>query len=260
MRIRARLCLCVAIVTLIAAVPALAKTPPKKPAGKLPTAESVLDRYVEVTGGKDAYASVKSEEAHGTMEMGGMPAAVEFEMYWAAPSNLRQKMTIPMLGAVELGVHDAAGWQRGPGQPAHALEGQELASALDGAKHYQQPAWRSQVTKVRLVGIDTVEAQPAYRIERTEKGGRLVTEYYNVASGLLMKKTEPGPVPGTPERVESYSDYRKTGALTLPYRMTTVLGPQTMTTQLTSRELNATLPPGTFDMPAEEPAPPATKQ
>jgi len=36
-------------------------------ADPLPSAESVLDRYVQVTGGKQAYAKRKSEIAHGTL-------------------------------------------------------------------------------------------------------------------------------------------------------------------------------------------------
>ena len=37
-------------------------------ADPLPSAESVLDRYVQVTGGKQAYEKRKTEIAHGTLE------------------------------------------------------------------------------------------------------------------------------------------------------------------------------------------------
>ena len=36
-------------------------------ADPLPSAESVLDRYVQVTGGKQAYEKRKTEIAHGTL-------------------------------------------------------------------------------------------------------------------------------------------------------------------------------------------------
>ena len=49
------------IVALIG-VPALFAADP------LPSAESILDRYVEVTGGKQAYQKRKSEISRGTLE------------------------------------------------------------------------------------------------------------------------------------------------------------------------------------------------
>lgn len=51
----------------------------------LPKAETVLDQYVEATGGKAAYEKIKNRTASGTIEIAGAGIKGTIKMKQAAP-------------------------------------------------------------------------------------------------------------------------------------------------------------------------------
>ena len=54
----------------------------------LPKAETILDRYIEVTGGKAAYEKRKTEIATGTFEMAAMGVKGTITHYAASPTRV----------------------------------------------------------------------------------------------------------------------------------------------------------------------------
>ena len=56
-------------------------------ADPLPSAESILDRYVQVTGGKQAYEKRKTEIAHGTVEYAALGIKGSITRYAAEPDK-----------------------------------------------------------------------------------------------------------------------------------------------------------------------------
>ena len=63
-------------------------------ADDLPKAETILDKYVDATGGKAAYAKVKSDISTGTMSMAAMGLSGKLTMYGAAPAKRLMEVTI----------------------------------------------------------------------------------------------------------------------------------------------------------------------
>ena len=59
--------LCALLVLGVAALAA-----PRLSAGELPKAEKLMDKYVEVTGGKEAYLKLKNRVVKGTVAVGGI--------------------------------------------------------------------------------------------------------------------------------------------------------------------------------------------
>src|SRR4051812_13436588 len=63
-------------------------------ADDLPKAETILDKYVEVTGGKAAYAKIHSDISNGTMAFGAMGITGKMVMYSQAPDKRLMEVTI----------------------------------------------------------------------------------------------------------------------------------------------------------------------
>src|SRR4029077_2471890 len=74
-------------------------------ADPLPSAESILDRYVQVTGGKQAYEKRTSEIAHGTVEFAALGIKGSMTRYAAQPDKYYYTVDIAAIGKMEAGVN-----------------------------------------------------------------------------------------------------------------------------------------------------------
>ena len=80
-------------------------------ADPLPSAASVLDRYVQVTGGKQAYEKRKTEIAHGTLEYPALGIKGSMTRYAAEPDKYYTTLDIEGLGKIEMGVNGRVAWE-----------------------------------------------------------------------------------------------------------------------------------------------------
>jgi hypothetical protein len=79
--------------------------------------------------------------------------------------------------------------------------------------------------QLSLKGIEAVEGKDAYALAIKSPAGREFTNYYDVASGLLVKKTMTQESPmGTVNVNVTLSDYKPFGGLLVPTRILNDLG------------------------------------
>ena len=64
-----------------------------------PTAEQILDRYVEVTGGKAAYDKLHNRVSQGTMEIAGLGITGKFTLTQGEPDRMYLEAEIPQVFA-----------------------------------------------------------------------------------------------------------------------------------------------------------------
>ncbi|MBU0609760.1 MAG: hypothetical protein KKI08_17870 [Armatimonadetes bacterium] len=67
----------------------------------LPKADTILDKYVEVTGGKAAYAKITNRVAKGTLEIMGAGLKFDITVHVAAPNKSYSLMESKELGKIE---------------------------------------------------------------------------------------------------------------------------------------------------------------
>ncbi len=75
----------------------------------LPKAETILDRYVEVTGGKAAYDKRTNEVATGTLEFKAQGLKGSVTRYSAVPAEEYLVMEIDGVGKIESGMDKGRG-------------------------------------------------------------------------------------------------------------------------------------------------------
>ena len=76
----------------------------------LPKGEAILDRYVEVTGGRPAYEELHSEIVEGTFELAGKGVTAKMTIYRKAPNNSLMVVDIPGIGKMQEGATGEIGW------------------------------------------------------------------------------------------------------------------------------------------------------
>ena len=104
-----------ALVALTGAAPARADD--------LPKAETILDKYVEATGGAAAYDSHHNEVVTGTMEMASAHIKGKLTSYHAAPVKMYTEIDIEGLGKMQDGTDGAAAWSLSAMQGPHLKDG-----------------------------------------------------------------------------------------------------------------------------------------
>jgi hypothetical protein len=221
-------------------------------ADPLPSAASVLDRYVQVTGGKQAYEKRRTEIAHGTVELPALGIKGSMTRYAAQPDKYYYTVDIQAIGKMETGVTGPVAWENSALLGPRVKTGVERAEAIREGNMNSTLNWRELYPKVENAGIEAIDGEECYKVVMTPAEGQPIIGYYQKKSGLQVKlttvaSTQMGDIP-----VElTASDYKNFGGILEPAKVTQKTGPQELTITLDSVEVNPTIPPERFALPDE---------
>ncbi len=218
----------------------------------LPTGEEVVDRFVEATGGKDAYNKHTSEIQSGTLEYPSLGLKAPVIRYSAPPDQYLLTMDMPGVGKVDTGVTNGIAWSNSAIACPRLLEGQEKAMALREAQFNGVENWRKTIAKAENKGIESVDGQDCYRIVLTPKDGRDETRYFSVKSGLLVKATVVAPTQMGDMPVEMvYTGYKQFGAILFPATVTQKVAGQEFSVTIQNIQNDQPIPAEKFALPAD---------
>jgi hypothetical protein len=212
--------------------------------GDLPSAESILDRYVEATGGAAAYKSRTSEAVTGTFAITAAGLTGQLQAF-VKPGLHRMRIDLPGVGVIEAGVKDGVAWASDPFAGPRIVQGFQAELAIGSARPGAAAHWREQYSVVEATGIEDVNGESAYRVVHTLGKGGSLTGFYSVASGLLLKLQFTSEVP-----VEQfYEEYAEREGILTPTRVVQMAAGQRIVMTFTSLEVNVEIPAERFDPP-----------
>jgi hypothetical protein len=229
-----------------------------------PSADQILDKYIQALGGAQQLAKLVSFTAKGTYS--GYDTDTEevpVEMFVKAP-NLRTTIVHTRLGDNTATYDGGQAWLAAIDQPLPLLaltggeaEGARVDAELSIPTLIKQTfsKWRAAFPEVDISGhtLQVVEG-----INGTDSGVKL---YFDKQSGLLVRQvrytnTAVGPIPTHIE----YSDYRTVAGVKLPFHWVTTWTHGQSTTQLSEVQPNSATDSKIFAKPAPaRPPKPAVK-
>lgn len=218
----------------------------------LPPAGSLLDRFIEVTGGQAAYDARKSEIAHGTVELAAMGLKGKVTRYAGANDSYRLVMELPGIGTMETGVKDGVVWERSELLGPRIKSGTERAEALREAKLNANARWRELYPKVETTGEEVVDGEECYKVLMTPEEGPAETLYLSKRTGLAKKmtavaSTQMGDIPAE----ILFQEYKDLGGILTPSKVTEKAAGQEITITIDAVEVNPQIPASRFDLPAD---------
>ena len=211
-----------------------------------PSAESILDRYIEAAGGAQRLAGLTSFVGRGTsVSFGGFGGDGAAEIVAQAPDK---RATIILFKEAtgrgdQVRTYDGrAGWLR---TPLNVLgEFQLTGTDLDGARVDAQLSFPGQIKQmltnwrtgppttitdlpapaaqsVLQLGVPSEQAHVVDVVQGTGPRGLLVTLYFDRQSGLLLRQLRYGssPIGRIPTQID-FADYRDVNGIKLPFRIT----------------------------------------
>jgi hypothetical protein len=240
--IRLNLALC-GVLTLAAAA---------QTAVPLPKAEAVLDRFIEVTGGRAAYEKRHSRISHATVDVAAAGIHGTMTTYAQEPNRTRAVVEFPGVGVIDSGNFGDVVWENSAIMGPRLKSGVEKDESLRDAVFNGPIHWREVYTKVENTGVETLDGRDYYKLVLTPKAGKPITEYYDKGTGLLSraKVVRASPMGEIPAEMTA-SDYQSESGVLEPHTMSTKLASQEIRIHVESVEVNAEIPKERFDLPAE---------
>jgi hypothetical protein len=218
----------------------------------LPKAETILDHYVEATGGKAAYEKRKNMVETGTVEIRAQGLKGTFTRYSAEPAEGYLIMEIEGVGKLESGMDKGVAWDKNAMLGARIKSGPEKAQALREFTFNSPLRWRELNQKVETVGTETIDGELCYKVILTPADAPPETMYFQKKSGLAVKTTTTSVSPMGEAPVEMLAtDYKSLGGVVAPSKIVNKAAQIEFTTTMQDVKVNQQLPPDRFDPPAE---------
>jgi zinc protease len=183
-----------------------------------PSADQIINRYVEASGGREAWQKLTSRVSTGTIEVPSMNLTGTVEIYEKAPDRMLAVITIA--GASFRQAYDGtSGWTDDPSNGLREQSGAELAEARRDADFYHSLDLRKLYAGFKVSGKAKVGDRDAYLVEGTlPEGGKPDKMYFDSQSGLPVRiiSEHHGP-DGVADYQEDFEDFRDVDGIKLPF-------------------------------------------
>jgi outer membrane lipoprotein-sorting protein len=222
-------------------------------AQELPKGETLFDKYVEVTGGKAAYAQRRSEVAKGEVKMSAAGVSGTVEMYSQAPNSQVIIMDVQGVGRIEQGTNGNIAWESSAVMGPRLKTGEEKTEALQEALFNLPVNWRKIYSKATTMALEPAEGKECYRVVVTPlAGGKPETFWFDRKTGLnvKIKRTAVTAMGEIPAEIVM-ENYQKTGPILQPTTLLQRAGGQEVTILLKTFEPNVAIPASRFVPPME---------
>jgi hypothetical protein len=218
----------------------------------LPKADTILDRYVEVTGGKAAYEKRKNVLETGVLEFKAQGLKGSVTRYSAEPAEEYSVIDIDGVGKIEGGIDNGVAWEKSVIMGPRIKTGAERVQTLREGTFNASLQWRELFPKVETAGVETLDGEPCYKVVLTPKEGNPETMFFEKKSGYAVKTmtvaaTQMGDVPFE----ATSTDYKTFGGVTIPTKITQKVSGQEFSITIQDVKINQPIPEGRFDPPAE---------
>ena len=220
------------------------------PAAALPSADSILDKYVAAIGGEAAWRKLNSRVSKGTIDIPSANLSGTVEVHEKAPDFSLAVVNLSGM-TFQRGFDGAAGWSSDPQNGLRTLSGAEGEDSKREADFYHQLHMRKNYSKWKVIGTEKIGDHDAYALEATSSSGDVDKMYFDAKSGLLLRAIRTVHSPQGDEVIQSdLSDYRDTDGIKLPFSVhqTSVQAEYTIT--FTEVHHNVDLSDGQFAKPA----------
>lgn len=221
-------------------------------AEELPKAETILDKYIEATGGKAAYDKINNRVIKGSVEPVGSGMKLTMTVYAAKPNKTYALIESEAIGTIERGTTGDAAWENSLMGGPVVKSGQEKIEMLRDARFDRMAYWHDVYKQAECTAIEDVDGTSCYKIVMTPKEGKPHTFFLDKESSLLVKveATVENPMGTFPVEVYT-SDYKKVDGLLIAHKVRQMAAGQEIHIVTESIEHNVDLPADRFDPPAE---------
>jgi hypothetical protein len=219
-----------------------------------PTADQLLDKYVQAVGGAAAIEKITSRVMTGTIDFGGRSLPIDI---YAKDPEKRISTTHMAEGENVTAFNGHEGWLGMTGHPMREMHGSDLDSAAIDADLHLATHFKQMFTATRVQGTEKVGDHEAYVVVGMREAKTPIRLYFDEQTGLLVRLVRFGDTAlGLMPTQIDYADYRDEGGVKLPYRWTLARPNGRFTIQVHESKQNVPVDDAKFEKPPASAEPP----
>lgn len=217
----------------------------------MPTADQIIEKYVQAVGGKAAIEKINSRVVKGTIDIPAMGANGTTESYAKAPNKFVNVADISGLGAFQQGYTGTVAWSQDPFSGLRDLSGGELSMIRREADIHGDLKIKEHYPKLVVKGKEKVGEREAYVLEGTPADGGPEKLYFDTQTGLMVRKDAEVDTPQGKIPTETYlEDYREVDGIKIPFSIKQSNPNVTFMIKITDVKHNVAIDDAKFNKPA----------
>lgn len=187
--------------------------------GALPTPAALAARHDSLVGGRAALEGARSMRMVGTLAVTAMGLEAPLEILKVKPNRYLFRAQLGPMGELLSGFDGTHAWAIQSGMGPTLVTGAEGKLIADQADFFADLHDLSRFDRVETVDQTTFEGRPTYRVRMTRPTGEVLTEYFDVETGLSagVSASVTGPM-GAMELVSVFQGYQRFGRVLRPTR------------------------------------------
>ncbi len=192
----------------------------KKPADAKPplSAEQIIDRSIEATGGRAAMEKLTSTWAKGLMEFTAQEVHGSMELWAKAPDKQLVVMNLETVGEIKQGFDGRIAWGQDASGQIIEVSGAPLADMQRNAVFNAALKWRDISPTAELTGQEAVGDRKAWVVRLTPTTGKPVTRYFDTETFLMLRESGTRETPqGAMDVRADFEDYRDVNGVKAPF-------------------------------------------
>ena len=217
----------------------------------LPTADQIIDKYIQAVGGAEALQKITTRVQKGTASVGQSTYNVEVSS--KAPNKRISVVNTPN-GDNVTAYNGHTGWMGSGGRPPHEMTAQEDEAINFDATFYLPTEIKKMFSQLRVRPSPKIGRTEVYLVIGSNPGQPPVRLFFDRVSGLLMRTVRYAETPlgRNPTQVD-YSEYRVDSGIKLPFQWTVARPLGRFTIQIAEIHQNVPIDDSKFEKPAAAP-------
>jgi hypothetical protein len=214
----------------------------------LPTADELIDHYIQAAGGAVAIDRITSREESGTATLNGQ--SVHFEVFSRNPGE--QVVVRHLAAGDDVAVLNRdEGWFSTPGRPLREMEAADLDAARMDADIQFPLHIKRLFADLSVEYPERIGDREVYVISGTREGRPAVKLYFDEQSGLLVRlvRYAESPLGRVPTQLD-FDDYRNVDGVETPFRWTVAQPGESSTMRMEHVQQNIPIDEAKFAKPA----------
>jgi len=221
-----------------------------------PSAEQLLDKFVQASGGAASIDKVSSRVMTGTIDVGGKSLPIDI---YAKDPEKRISYTHMPEGDSVTAFNGHEGWLGAPSRPIREMNSIDRDGAMIDADLRLATHLKGMFSQLQTHGTEKIGDLDTYVVVGQRENKPPIRLYFDAQSSLLVRLIRFGDTAlGLLPTQIDYADYRDADGVKVPYRWTLARPSGRFTIQLKDLKQNIPVDDAKFVKPSAPPMPPKT--
>jgi photosynthetic reaction center cytochrome c subunit len=217
-----------------------------------PSAEQIIEKYVDALGGAAALAKLSTRQVKGTINVSGRNLPIEI----LSRKGGKQLTVIHLPNGDSVTAYDGmSGWIAAPNRPVRDIPSVEVASAQPEVDLQLPLDMKRLFSEIKPLAPETIGNRETYVVAGMNSGELAAKFYFDKDSAFLLRilRYTKTPLGRNPTQID-YADYRPQDGLKIPFQQTIARPNSRLTIQIEEAKFNVAVDDTKFARPTSPPA------